>query len=440
MKLGLSSRLTVTVVLVVVALQAVSMLAFLRLQQADENAWRLPVPVRIAAAADALDRLPADRRDEVLVALNGDATRFVIAAEPPEGYRERAGPLPILLRSFGAALEGRDVRLLWPEDREWRPRTYRQATAYGVSVALADGQRLVVTPGLTQRRRGIAMAALTVNFLAALAAAVLVWRMVRRATRDFEAIADASARFAVDLSAPVMHEGRSAEARKVAAAFNQMRARIQGLMNERMRMLAAVAHDLKTLLTRLRLRVVLIDDNEQRARADRDIALMATLIEDVLMVARGEEKTAPLVWVDVSALITDMVHERTLLGQAVTISLLDGGLVKTDPFGLRRIVENLVENAVAYAGSAEVRFEREGGRWRVLVVDHGPGLPEGFADRAFEPFERGEGSRSRDTGGAGLGLSIARTLAHQMGGAVELQSTEGGGLTAVVHSSRPPAG
>lgn len=440
MRLGLSSRLTVTVVLVVVALQAVSMLAFLRLQQADESAWRLPVPVRIAAAADALDRLPADQRDEILVALNGDATRFVIAAEAPEGYRERTGPLPVLLRSFGAALEGRDFRLLWPEDREWRPHSYREATAYGASVALADGQRLIVTPGLTQRRRGIAMATLTVNFLAALAAAALVWRMVRRATRDFEAIADASTRFSVDLGAPAMDAGASAEGRKVAAAFNHMRARIQGLMNERMRMLAAVAHDLKTLLTRLRLRAVLIDDDEQRARADRDIALMATLIEDVLMVARGEEKAATLVWVDVPALLSDVVHERRLLGQAVTVGLLDAGLVKADPVGLRRIVENLIENAVAYAGSAEVRFEREGGRWCVLVIDHGPGLPDGFAERAFEPFERGEGSRSRETGGAGLGLSIARALAGQMGGAVELRPTEGGGLTAVVQSSRPQGG
>lgn len=430
MTLGLSKRLTVTLVLVVVALQAVSMLAFLRLQQADQGEWRPPVPVRISAAANALDRTPRGRRDDLLVALNGDATRFFLSSGAPEGYQERPGPLPGLLGGYGAALEGRQVRLLAAHDRRagWR----RQTAGYALSVDLADGQKLIVAPGLTQRRRGVVLAALSVNFVTALAAALLVWRMVRRATQDFEAIAAASDRFADDLSAPPMDERADAEARRVASAFNRMRDRIRTLMADRMRMLAAVAHDLKTLLTRLRLRAALIEDDEQRARADRDIALMASLIEDVLMVSRGEEKPMNLVPVDVGAIVRDIVKERTALGQRVTTGRLDPGLAPAEPAAARRIIENLVENAVVYAGSAEVEFERNEDAWRLSVVDHGPGLPQACLEQALEPFWRGESSRSRETGGAGLGLSIVRSLAAQMQADLHLSQTAGGGLTVII--------
>lgn len=433
-RVSLSTRLTLTLVVLVVVVQAVSLLGFMRFQQAETGSWRLPVPVRIAAAAEALDRTPSVQRDALLVAMNGEGTRFFVASGVPDGFHERAGILPGLYEGYGSALQGRDVRLLIPDTpRRFRPLLRRSdGTTYAFSVALEDGQRLVVAPGLDQRRSGLAAAMLALNLAVGLIAALLVWRTVRSATRGLEAIAQASDRFAVDLDAPPMREIGPAEARQVASAFNRMRDRIQGLMSERMRMLAAAAHDLKTLLTRLRLRVALIDDDEQRARGDRDIALMAALIEDVLMVARGEETPAVLAPVDVSALLRDIAHERQALGQVMTLARMDAGLVPADVRALRRIVENLIENAVAYAGSAEAGFERDGHAWRILVVDHGPGLSEAFESHAFEPFARGEASRSRDTGGAGLGLSIARSLARQMGGDVLLDVTPGGGVTAVV--------
>jgi signal transduction histidine kinase len=159
---------------------------------------------------------------------------------------------------------------------------------------------------------------------------------------------------------------------------------------------------------------------------------MATLIEDVLLVARGEERPAVLAPVEVAELLTDLVRERAALGQAVTLGRLEPGRIQADAVALRRIVENLIENAVAYAGSAEVGFERDDDRWRLAVIDHGPGLTRAFAAHAFEPFARGEASRSRETGGSGLGLSIARSLSQQMGADVRLETTPGGGVTAVV--------
>jgi len=428
--LSLSTRLTLTLVFLVVVAQAVSLVGFARLGGAG-GGWRLPVPVRIAAAADALDRTPSARRDDLLVAMNGDATRFFLTRETPDGYHERDGVVPRLFDGYGAALQGRNVRLLVRNDRRRLIRD-QEDTRYAFSVALADGQRLIVAPGLQQRRRGIAVAMLVLNLTTALIAALLVWRTVRAATRRLEGIASASNRFAVDLDAPPMDETGSVEARQVAAAFNHMRGEIRRLMAERMRMLAAVAHDLKTLLTRLRLRVALIEDDDQRARGDRDIALAAALIEDVLMVARGEEKRVVMTSVDIGVILKDVMRERMALGQPVTLGRVDSGPASAEPATLRRIVENLVENAVAYAGSARGEFERGPDGWALRIVDRGPGLSQEFAAHAFEPFARGEASRSRDTGGSGLGLSIARTLARQMGADLTLEATPGGGVTALL--------
>lgn len=437
MRLSLSNRLTLALVGLVVVVQAVGLFGFVRLQQADTGSWRLPAPVRIAAAAEALDRTPAGERDALLVAMNGDATRFFLSSGLPDGYHERGGVLPRLYQGYGAALRGRDVRILVEDGR--RPSLRLEArnegrTAYAFSVALRDGQRLVVAPSLAQRRRGLAAAILLLNLGVCLVAALVVWRTVRAATQGLEAIARASDRFAGDLAAPPMEERGPREARQVASAFNRMRSRIQGLMNERMRMLAAVAHDLKTLLTRLRLRVALIEDDDQRARGDRDVALMAALIEDVLLVARGEERPLVLTAVDAGAILRDIAEERRRLGQTVILNEIEDGLIKANATALRRIVENLVENAIVYGGSAELSFNGSGPGWSLRVLDRGPGFDEAFTAQAFEPFARGETSRSRETGGAGLGLSIARSLARQMGMETEIGETPGGGATVTVRS------
>jgi len=429
-RLGLSTRLTLTVVILLVVTQAVMLLAFAWARKNDGEGWRPPAPPRIAAAVEALDRIPSGDRDALLIAMNGDDTRFFIASATPHGYRERTGLLSDIYREYSPALRGRDVKMLVPLERPRRPaRTGRRTAAYAFSVALADGQRLVVAPGLAQRRRSVLFFMLALNVIVGAVAALLVWRTVRGATRGLEAIAVASDRFAADLGAPPMAAGGSAEAQQVASAFNHMRGEIRRLMTERLTMLAAAAHDMKTLLTRLRLRVALIDDDQQRAAADHDTALMASLIEDVLTVARGEEKPPTLTPVAVAELLREVVESRQAQGQAVTARALAAGTIPADPDSLRRIVENLVENAIAYAGAAEVRFDRSATGWRMEVIDQGPGLDEAFAAHAFEPFTRGEASRSRATGGSGLGLSICRSLATQMKMTLTLQQTPGGGLT-----------
>jgi signal transduction histidine kinase len=430
--LSLSTRLTLAVVVVLAAVQILGLIGFVNLQRENGAGWRLPLPSRVAAAADLLDRTPSRERDLLLIAMNGDQTRFFLSSAVPAGYVERGGVRPAVYSAYGAALHGRSVRVLVPDDPRDR-RRLRRDRAYAFSVALADGHD-------QQRRRGRIAVLLALNFVVGLAAALLVWRTIRGATRPLQVIADAADGFAADLNAPPMREDGPEEARQVALAFNHMRAEIRRLMAERMRMLAAAAHDVKTLLTRLRLRVALIDDDEQRARADRDIALMATLVDDVLLVSKGEEKPAAVHSMDVVPLLSDMARERSDLGQAVATGVMPASAaVLADPAGLRRALENLVENAVVYAGGADLELHGADEVWWIAVVDYGPGLEDAFEADAFEPFSRGEGSRSRETGGAGLGLSIARSLIRQMGGEVSLTKTPGGGLTVIVTLKRDPA-
>mgnify|MGYP001352884603 CR=1 FL=1 len=440
--LSLSTRLTLAVIVVLALVQVLGLVVFTNLSRENGRGVRPPLPSRVAAAADLLDRTSPRERDVVLVAINDDQTRFFLSDGVPRGYVERRGVRPALLSAYRGALKGRSVNVLVPEDRRdrWRPLAHRRGAAYALSIQLADGQTLVVTPGARQRARTRMGAILGLNFVVGLLAALLVWRTIRRATRPLQIIADAADSFAADLNAPPMEEGVPAEARQVALAFNRMRAQIRQLMADRLRMLAAAAHDLKTLLTRLRLRVALIEDDAERARADRDIALMATLLDDVLLVAKGEERPAVLAPVDLAPLLEEMARERRALGQAVAVASAPASAqALADPAGLHRALENLIENAVLYGSGADLDLRASGACWRIAVVDYGPGLETDFAPDAFEPFSRGEASRSRDTGGAGLGLSIARSLIRQMGGDVILEKTPGGGLTAVIDLQRAPS-
>jgi signal transduction histidine kinase len=304
-----------------------------------------------------------------------------------------------------------------------------------LAVALRDGAVLIVEPGRALRRQAVFYGLLVVNVLAGLVVLLLVWLSARAIAAPLQAIADRADRFALDLDTAPMQERGPREARAVAAAFNRLRGELRRLMAERLRMLAAIAHDLKTYLTRLRLRAALIADEAQRDAADRDVRLMSELIEDVLLVARGEERLPASGPVDLARLAAETVAARAGAGEAVTLegSVGGGALVTGDETGLRRALENLIGNAVKYAGAGRVVLTAEGDGWSLAVVDQGPGLPDGFEAEAFDLFSRAEGSRSRETGGAGLGLSIARALVRQSGGDVSLTPTPGGGLTATIH-------
>lgn len=236
------------------------------------------------------------------------------------------------------------------------------------------------------------------------------------------------------------------EVRETAQVFNAMAQQLRRQFNERGLMLAAISHDLRTPLTRLRMRLETLEIEEpQRERSVDDIREMNALIDSVMELFRGEGPGAhePSQGLDLAALVQALVDDRQEQGQAVEVApsaatqdltppdtLPDPVLAQAQPMALRRVLDNLVGNALRYAGHAELSAGRDAqGAW-VRVADHGPGIPAEQLESVFEPFYRLETSRNRHTGGTGLGLYIARELMRRQGGQLRLSNRPEGGLLA----------
>jgi protein-histidine pros-kinase len=235
------------------------------------------------------------------------------------------------------------------------------------------------------------------------------------------------------------------EVRAAAGVFNRMAAQIRQLFNGRGLMMASISHDLRTPLTRMRIRLEgaqLPAPMRQRFVADLDE--MNALIEDVLDAFRaGADAARPPQRVDVAALLQALVDDHAEHGaQARLVTAAPPVVVWTEPVALRRIVDNLVGNALRYGGSAEVALAlaANGREVAIMVDDHGPGIDPAHLPAVLQPFVRLENSRNRATGGVGLGLAIANELAQRLGGTLTLVNRAGGGLRAQLHLPLQPAG
>ncbi|HEY0955628.1 MAG TPA: ATP-binding protein [Roseateles sp.] len=240
---------------------------------------------------------------------------------------------------------------------------------------------------------------------------------------------------------PALAQGRAApqlseevgtrEVREAAAVFNRMAAELGSQFEERGLMVAAISHDLRTPLTRMRLRLETGEvEARVRERCIDDLREMNQLVESVIEVFRPAE-VAAMQRVDLAALAQSAVDDLAETGAAVSF---DGpsAVVSADPVALRRVVDNLVGNALRYAGSARVRVDLAAGVTRLVVEDDGPGIPEAELERVRQPFRRVEGSRNRATGGTGLGLYIAQQLVRRQGAVLSLSNRAEGGLRAEV--------
>lgn len=259
--------------------------------------------------------------------------------------------------------------------------------------------------------------------------APLVWWMARRLTRPIRVFAEAAERLGADPEAEPLKPSGPSEVRTAIHAFNDMQASLRDHIRQRTQTVAAIAHDLRTPLTRLRFRAEQAPD-AVRDRMAADIEEMDALIAQAMAFVRGEttpERREPL---DLDALTADCAAGFTETGAGV---VFDGGgalPVMADPAALRRALGNLIGNAVKYGGAARVKAFALDGLAVVTIEDDGPGLPEAELEAVFEPFRRGEQSRNRETGGAGLGLTVARQAARAFGGEVTLANRAGGGLVA----------
>ncbi len=261
---------------------------------------------------------------------------------------------------------------------------------------------------------------------------VLTLIAVRWVTRPLKILAEAAERLGADIERPPLPEKGPLEVRSAARAFNTMQQRLVAFIRDRTRILAAMSHDLKTPITRLRLRAELLDNAKLREKFEKDLAEMESMVGATLDFMRGVENREPRQPLDVMALLESLQADAAELKGRVEI---EGAALK--PYrglaqALKRCLRNLIDNAVQYGKSARIRVDDSASALRISVRDEGPGIPERDLEHVFEPFYRLEGSRSRDTGGTGLGLGIARNIARAHGGDIVLRNVPGGGLEAVL--------
>lgn len=265
---------------------------------------------------------------------------------------------------------------------------------------------------------------------------VVALLLLRWATRPLRDLALAAERFSLDQVPQPLPEDGPAEVRRAARAFNTMRERIQRLVSERMQAMAAVSHDLRTPITRLRLRSELLDDDATRRLIDADLGEMEEMINSTLEYLRGGASSEAARPVDLASIIETIVDEHLDQGHRVSLSGLNTAPILGQVLPLKRAFSNLIGNALKYGGTASVGITEAGGRFVVTVEDEGPGIPPADMERAFLPFVRLEELRGRETGGSGLGLTIAQAVARSHEGAIALENRASGGLCVTVSVPR----
>ncbi|MCF3537082.1 sensor histidine kinase [Stenotrophomonas maltophilia] len=305
--------------------------------------------------------------------------------------------------------------------------TAMQWPPFELGVRKADGRWRVVGSDhsdLAAWRRQVILALLGG---AVLLAPLAAWASIRLG-RPLRRLADASARVDLQADTPLPDDGPR-EVQMLAAAIGTGRERLRAQAQDMTHMLAAVAHDLRTPLTGLRLRAEFAP-TPQAARMVADIERMDTMIEQVLDYARGELQPLQMRPLDLAALLEECVQAALLRGVEISIQGPDSLPWHGDALLLRRAFDNLIDNADRYAGAMELRLAVVERGVQLEVMDRGPGIAEGDRVRLLQPFQRSERSRSRTTGGAGLGLAVAANVARRHAGELQLLHREGGGLIA----------
>lgn len=258
--------------------------------------------------------------------------------------------------------------------------------------------------------------------------ALVIILAVRQATKPLQQLAQAADSLGQNLDATPLPETGSTEMRTAAQAFNRMRDKIRRLIDERSRALAAVSHDLRTPLTRLRLRSELIDDERLRNQMAADLDAMAQMIDATLDYLRGLREDEAVRPIDIDALLDSLAEDSGALGREISV---EGKATASYPgrlSALRRAIQNLIDNAFKYGRAPRIRIEDAAHELRLIVEDEGPGIPPEALARVTEPYYRPDAARASDTGGVGLGLSIVKDVALLHGGELHLANRPQGGL------------
>lgn len=308
-------------------------------------------------------------------------------------------------------------------------------------VRLQDGQwaRITIQRGATPDAPALPNDLIIQLLLSVVIVVAVIMMAVRQATRPLKQLALAADSLGHDLDAQPMPEDGPIETRSAAQAFNRMQTRIKRLINERSRALAAVSHDLRTPLTRLRLRAELVDDVQLRRQMTADLEAMAAMIDATLDYLRGLQTNEVVRAIDINALLESTTDDALVLGRLIHI---DGRAFS--PFngrlsGMRRALQNLIDNAFKYGQVVNIRVQDTASRLNITVEDDGPGIAPADLSKVTEPYYRVDSSRGQQGDGVGLGLAIVRDIAHMHDGELLLTNRPQGGLAATLSLPRRQA-
>lgn len=422
---------------VALLLAQIASFGFLLVQRQQFNRAAIDTPAVTRFVSAAADYAQADPAFRPLV-LSDESRRgahFDAGPSPavPSNLDRRSDTEERLRQSLAAAGVGvTDVRAALQKPIAQSGGSRRHFSQMILSARLAGGQwlngRLSVPaqPPLLTAELWIGTLLLYLFVLSAtLLIAVRIARPIRRLTSAAESFGGRNDPVVVEPSGP-------ADVREAILAFNAMNDRIVTLLEEKDRTLGAIGHDLRTPLASLRIRAENVEPEEERASMIRTIEEMAAMLEDLLVLARSGRSREAFEEVDLTGLVSEIVQQYRDAGRPVEFRAGEQHRLAVQPNLLRRAVRNLIDNALNYAGSAEVEVNRAADGTEIRVLDRGPGIPAETLDRVTGAFFRGEPSRNRSTGGAGLGLAIAQSIVDAHGGSLRFGNRGGGGLAAAI--------
>jgi len=417
---SLFSRVTLIIVAGLIATQLMTF-ASIRYERgaALRELMMTNIELDIASSVALLDRLPASERAAWFDKLERRNYRFElrrsISGEPPS---------TTTLTPFSAAI----VQALRPFEVTRLERVPSARETLLMEVRLHDGDLVI------RAHRAEMPVSTWVGWALLLQLVVLglcAWLAVRLVTRPLADLASAADKLGPDLRADALREHGPSEVVQAARAFNAMQHRIAGYMGERVEILAAISHDLQTPITRMRLRVDLMDNETHRDKFRHDLDAMQTLVKEGVAYARTlHGATEAPRRLDIDALFESIVADYQDTGHALALDGSAGSPVFTQPNALRRILTNLIDNALKFGSRAQLTVAASDHHLSIAVIDDGPGIPPDELEAVFKPFYRVEASRNRGTGGTGLGLAIAHQLALAMGAQLTLHNGAEGGLEA----------
>jgi signal transduction histidine kinase len=384
---------------------------------------------------ETLEKAAPAERESILLSFHsmGIRARPANNAMPPISSRDDILEDALQQRSLDAKLIAELPGPMSCGDMEVRPRPWHgpgPVLCQRVQVILPDESMFELTVPMPPMREPAVPP--TAILLFALCIALLAWLVARIATRPLRQLADAADKLDISRASEPLPEQGSSEVRAATRAFNRMQKRIYEDVRERTGMLAAIAHDLQTPLTRLRLRLEKLPDEALRNKLVGDMQAMQQMLQEGLELSRSLDSSEAAQLLDLDSLLDSLCSDAVEAGQQVDYLERTAVQLIARPLALRRALSNLLDNAVKYGQRAEVSLTRDALKCHIRIRDFGPGIPPDLLETVFTPFYRIEQSRSRETGGTGLGLAIARNIVLRHNGELTLTNHPSGGLEASV--------